>query len=102
MSDPQFSCPRKGGNDRACDLIAAFLVMDIQRSPDWATELLGKIVEVKTGALPFWQRIGNAYRLHLSADGALIEDLFDPASAPQRVSLEELQAAVTAWIATIS
>jgi hypothetical protein len=62
---------------------------------------LAKIADVKTGALPSWERIGNAYRLYLSADGALIEDLVDPASAPQRIPLEELKAAVTAWIEAV-
>jgi hypothetical protein len=101
MSDSQFSWPRKGANDRARDLIAAFLVMDIQRSPNWARDLLAKIAAVKTGALPSWERIGNAYRLYLSSEGALIEDLVQPTSAPQRLPLEELEAAVEAWIEAI-
>jgi hypothetical protein len=101
MSDHQFSWPRKGANDRARDLIAAFLVMDIQRSPDWARDLLAQITAVKTGALPSWERIGNAYRLYLSAEGALIEDLVGSTGAPQRLPLEELEAAVVAWIEAI-
>jgi hypothetical protein len=101
MSDRQFSWPRKGATDRARDLIAAFLVMDIQRSPDWAGDLLAKITDVKTGALPSWERLGNAYRLCLSAETALLEDLVDPTSAPQRFPLEELEAAVTAWMEAI-
>jgi hypothetical protein len=101
MSDPQFSWPSKGADDRARELIAAFLVMDIQRSPHWARDLLAKIAAVKTGALPSWERVGNAYRLCLSAEGALIEDLVGPTNAPQRLSLEELEAAVTAWLDAI-
>jgi hypothetical protein len=66
-----------------------------------AQDLLAKIADVKTGALPSWERIGNAYRLYLSADGALIEDLVDPPSAPQRVPLEELKAAMTVWIEAV-
>jgi hypothetical protein len=102
MSDHQFSWLRKGANDRARDLIAAFLVMDIQRSPDWARDLLAKIADVKTGALPSWERIGNAYRVYLSAEAGFIEDLVDPTDAPQQFPLAELEAAVTAWIAEIS
>ena len=101
MSDPQFSWPSKGADDRARDLIAAFLVIDIQHSSAWARELLTKIAEVKTAALPSWERVGNAYRLYLSADGALIEDLVDSTAAPQYLPLEELEAAVTAWIDAI-
>ncbi len=37
-----------------------------------------------------WERIGNAYRLSLSAEGAPIEDLVEPTSAPPRAPLEEL------------
>jgi hypothetical protein len=101
MSDHQFSWPRRGANDHARDLIAAFLVMDIQRGPDWARDLLAQIAAVKTGAQPSWERLGNAYRLYLSAEGALIEDLVDSTSAPQRLPLEELEAAVVAWIEAI-
>jgi hypothetical protein len=101
MSDHQFSWPRRGANDRARDLIAAFLVMDIQRSPDWARDLLARIADVKAGVLPSWERIGNAYHLYLSAEGARLEDLVDPVAAPQRFPLEELEAAVTAWLAAV-
>jgi hypothetical protein len=101
MSESQFSWPGQGANDRARDLIAAFLVMDVQRSPDWGRDLLAKIAAVKVGALPSWERVGNAYRLSVSAEGALIEDLIDPTNPPQRVPLEELEAAVAAWIEAI-
>ena len=102
MSDPTVSWPSGGTDDRARELIAAFLVMDIQRSLDWARELLGKITDVKSAALPSWQRVGNAYRLRLSAEGALIEDLVEPTNTTQPLPLEELEAAVTAWIEAIS
>jgi len=101
MSDPQFPRPRGRAHDRAHDRIAAFLVMDIQRSPDWARDLLAKIADVKSGALPSWERIGNAYRLSLSSEGALIEDLVGPTSAPARIPLEELETAVRAWLEAI-
>jgi hypothetical protein len=57
--------------------------------------------DMKTGALPSWEHIGNAYRLYLPADGTLIEDLVDSPSAPQRIPLEELKAALTAWIEAV-
>ena len=47
------------------------------------------------------ERIGNAYRLSLSTEGALIEDLVDPTSAPPRISLEELETTVRAWLEAI-
>jgi hypothetical protein len=101
MSDQQFSWPRRGGNDRAREQMAAFLVIDIQQSPEWARELLAKIADVKAGTLPSWERIGNGYRLYLSAAGGRIEDRIDPTSAPEPFPLEELEAAVTAWMQAI-
>jgi hypothetical protein len=101
MSDHQFSWPNQGASDGARDMIAAFLVIDIQRSPEWTRDLLAKIADVKTRALPSWERIGNAYRLYLSAAGGRIEDRIDSTSAPQRFPLEELEAAVTAWLKTL-
>jgi hypothetical protein len=101
MSDAQFSWPGRRAKNRAHDRLAAFLMMDVQRSPDWARDIVAKIADVKTGALSSWERIGNAYRLYLSAEGALIEDLVDRRSTPQRLPLAELEAAVTAWIEAI-
>ena len=101
MSESQFSRPRLGPNDRTRDLIAAFLAIDIQRSPEWARDLLAKIAAVKAGELPSWERLGNAYRLSVSAQDALIEDLIDPTNPPQRFPLGELEAAVAAWIKAI-
>jgi hypothetical protein len=75
--------------------------MDIQRSPEWAKDLKAKIADVQTGALPSWERIGNAYRLYITAEGGLIEDRIDSANAPQHFPLDELEAAVTAWLAAI-
>ena len=101
MSDHRFSWPRRGANGSARDLIAAFLAIDIQQSPEWAKDLIAKIAAVQTGALPSWERLGNAYRLYISGAGGLIEDRIDPTKAPQRFPLEELESAVTAWLAAI-
>jgi hypothetical protein len=102
MSDRQFSWPGRRAHDAAHDRVAAFLVIDIQRSPTWAQDLLDKITDVKTGKRSSWERIGNAYRLYLSTAGALIEDQVHPNSSPQHVPLDELEAAVTAWIDAIT
>ncbi len=56
-------------------MLAAFLMMDIQRNPEWANELADRVADVKSGKLPVWERIGNAYRLELTDQRALIEDL---------------------------
>ena len=79
-------------------VLAAFLVMDIQHNPDWVRELADRIVEVKSGRLPAWERIGNAYRLELTGKGALLEDLVDENSLEHTVSLKDFSNAVEAWL----
>ncbi len=53
---------------------------------------------VKSGKLPAWERIGNAYRLELFGRCALIEDLVDEDSPAQEFTLDEFSRAVKAWI----
>ena len=98
MAAKPFQWPGRRINDPAHDMLAAFLVMDIQRNPEWARELADRIEQVQIGKLPVWERIGNAYRLELTRKGALIEDLVDEESAVQTISLVEFCNAVDAWI----
>jgi hypothetical protein len=84
--------------DPAHDRVIEFLVMDIQNSPEWATDLLTQIEAVQSGALSHWQRLGNAFSLELSEQGATLEDLVDETGLTHTVSLKELHSAVTAWI----
>ena len=98
MAEQSFRWPGRRTDDPAHDMLVAFLVMDIQRNPQWARELADRIEQVKTGKLPVWERIGNAYRLELSEKGALIEDLVDEDGPAQMVSLGEFGKAVQAWI----
>jgi hypothetical protein len=98
MAEHSFKWPGRRTSDRAHDMLVAFLVMDIQRNPEWARELTDRIEQVKTGKLPVWERIGNAYRLELTDQGALIEDLVDEDSPAQKITLGEISKAVEAWI----
>ena len=98
MAEQSFQWPGRRTDDPAHDMLVAFMVMDIQRNPEWARELADRIEQVKTGKLPVWERIGNAYRLELSEKGALIEDLVDEDGPAQMVSLGEFGKAVQAWI----
>ena len=79
-------------------MLAAFLVMDIQRNPQWARELADRVEAVKSGKLSDWERIGNAYRLQLTEKAALIEDLVDEGTPPQMIPIEEFGTAVDSWI----
>jgi len=98
MAEQSFQWPGRRTNDPAHEMLVAFLVMDIQRNPEWARELADRIEQVKTGKLPVWERIGNAYRLWLTGRGALIEDLVDEDGPTQEITLEEFSKAVEAWI----
>ena len=98
MAEQSFQWPGRRINDPAHEMLVAFLVMDIQRNPDWARELADRIEQVKIGKLPVWERIGNAYRLELTGKGALIEDLVDEDGPAQEITLEEFSKAVEAWI----
>jgi len=98
MAEKPFQWPGRRTNDPAHDMLVAFLVMDIQRNPEWAHELADRIVEVKSGKLPLWERLGNAYRLELTGKGALIEDLVDEDALAQEITLEDFSKALEAWI----
>ena len=98
MAKQSFQWPGRRTNDPAHDMLVAFLVMDIQRNPEWARELGDRIEQVKSGKLPVWERIGNAYRLELTGKVALIEDLVDEDSPAQEITLEDFSRALEAWI----
>ena len=102
MTDKPFQWPGKRSDDPAHDMLAAYLALDIQHNPEWADELTDRVADVKSGKLPAWERIGNAYRLELAGRRALIEDLVDEESPPQEVTLEDFSLAVSAWKKTFS
>ena len=101
MPVKHFQWPGRRPDDPAHDMLAAYLVMDIQHNPEWARELAEKMGQVKSGHLPGWERIGNAYRLELTDQRVLIEDLVDEDSPEQEVTLENFCNAVKAWIERI-
>ncbi len=101
MTKNSFQWPGQRNSDPAHNMLTAFLVMDIQRNPEWAWELMDRIAEVKSGKIPMWERTGNAYRLELTDQGALIEDLVDDDAPVEKITLEEFSAAVEAWLKSI-
>ena len=98
MPEQSFQWPGRRDNDPAHDMLVAFLVMDIQRNLEWVRELADRIEQVKSGKLPVWERIGNAYRLELTGQGATIDDLVDEDSPVQEITLDEFSKALEAWI----
>lgn len=102
MSDissiPPFHWSGRRENDPAHDRLVAFLVMDIQRSAEAARDLLNQVNSVVSGSNSQWERIGNAFHLVISAEGAVIEDVVDEERPTYRIPLEEFQQAVSAWM----
>ncbi len=98
MSETTFTWPGKRENDPAHRRLAEFLVMDIQHSPEWARDLLNKITLIQSGSLQKWERIGNAFYLNLSSDGATIEDLIDKNNPPVTVLIEDFYQAAITWL----
>jgi hypothetical protein len=98
MTKQSFQWPGRRPNDPAHDMLVAFLVMDIQRNLEWARELADRLVDVKSGKLPVWERLGNAYRVELTAKGALVEDLVEEDCPAQTISLDEFGLAIEAWM----
>jgi hypothetical protein len=98
MAKQSFQWPGRRTKDPAHDMLVAFLVIDIQRNPKWAHELADRIEQVKSGKLPVWERIGNAYRLELTGKGGRIEDLVDEDGSVQEITLDDFSKALEAWI----
>jgi len=101
MVTKPFQWPGRRAGDPAHEMLAAFLVMDIQRNSEWANELAARINAVKSGRLSGWERVGNAYRLEFTATDAILEDLVDGDVQVQRISLNEFSRAVDAWVKTL-
>lgn len=102
MNPAPFHWSDQQPDNPAHEMLVAFLTMDIQQSQEWATELLNQIEAVKSGQLPQWERLGNAFHLEISNQGVLIRDCVDETSQEQQVSLEELHAATLAWLNSLS
>lgn len=98
MSEKDFTWPNRIQGHPGHDLIAAYLAVDIQHSPEWTHELLQKIEAVKTGQIPNWERVGNAYCLCLHPTHIDIESDFDETPThTEKISLDDFAAAVAAW-----
>ena len=101
MSDTSvspFTWSGRRDRDPAHDRVVEFLVMDIQRSPDAAQELMNHVNAAISGSHPQWERLGNVFHLVVSLEGAAIEDCVDEAAPIYRIPLEEFQQAVSAWM----
>ena len=98
MNADSFAWPGRLPGNPAHNLIAAYLAIDIQKSPEWIKEVLQKIREVKSGQISSWERIGNAYCLRLFPDHVEIEeDYAEEPGETARISIKDFEAAIAAW-----
>jgi uncharacterized protein YacL (UPF0231 family) len=98
MNADSFDWPGRLHGNPAHDLIAAYLAVDLQKSPEWIKEVLQKIGEVKSGEISSWERIGNAYCLRLFPDHVEIEeDYAEEPGETARISIDDFEAAAAAW-----
>ncbi len=83
--------------------VVAYLTVDIQKSREAASELLGKIDAVNAGEISGWERIGNAYCLQIFPDCVVIEeDYADEPGSSVAVVVSLFRAAAHAWLRHIS
>lgn len=98
MNQNNFMWPGRLQENPAHDLIAAYLTIDIQKSPKWTAELLQKIEDIKSGQISSWERTGNAYCLHLYPGHIEIEpDYAEVPGEPVKISFNDFETAVVAW-----
>jgi len=76
-------------------LLADFLETDVAENPERCDHLLAGLGQGRDGQ-PF-EAYGNIYELTAGPDGAEIRNAYDDTLVPLRLSLEELEAALTAW-----
>ncbi len=83
------------------NLLAQYLVSDVQESPEVARRLLDLVDRVATGELDCWEGTGNAWTLTLTPEGATLYPEFALDAEPLRVSLAELREALSGWLASL-
>ena len=83
------------------DLLAQYLVSDVQESPEVTLMLLDLVDRVASGDLESWEGTGNAFTLILAPDGATIQPELGADTEPSHVSLDDLREALNGWLALL-
>ena len=76
-------------------ILADFLETDVAENRERCEYLLAGLGQGRDGQ-PF-EAYGNIYELVAGPDGAVIRNAYDDTVAPLRLSLDELETALTAW-----
>ena len=87
------------GMKESGDLLAQYLVSDVQESPEFTMLLLDLVDRVASGDLESWEGTGNAFTLTLRPEGATIQPEFGSDTEPCHVSLDDLREALNGWLA---
>ena len=83
------------------DLLAQYLISDVQESPEVTLLLLELVDQVASGDLKSWEGTGNAFTLTLRPEGATIQPEFGADTEPRRVSLDDLREALEDWLSRL-
>ena len=76
-------------------ILADFLETDVAENPERCNHLIGGLERAR-GGQPF-EAYGNIYELAAAPEGAEIRNAHDDTVRPLRLSLDELEAVLTAW-----
>lgn len=82
---------------RTGECLADFLSGDVQANASTAHEIIQRVDEVKSGALPRWERNGNAYTLSLEPDGAWLNFSYGEEEDSVLIPLSELRNVLQRW-----
>lgn len=86
----------------ACAALAAFLEQDVQSDGTYCKELLATIARIENGQEKQWSATGNAHEISVSADEAMIANLWVESAPPCKLSLSEFKAALEEWASFVN
>ncbi len=78
-------------------LVGDFLETDVRDDPGHCRKVLASVDECLTGARKEIELVGNLYVLHVEADKARIENLYDDQVPPVELPAEELRRILQDW-----
>lgn len=76
-------------------ILADFLETDVAENPERCEHLIDGVAQAREG--PSFEAHGNIYELAARPEGAEIRNAYDDTVPPLSLSLDELEAALTAW-----
>ena len=83
------------------DILVGFLESDLQGGIAGVERLLADMDRVECGEAGTVERCGNAYRLQLQRDVAVLQSLHDPEQADGCIDMRLLRRALIAWRAAL-